>query len=346
MPLMNGRRADTGGKRLTVALIGTVSVGGVLWVTLTPSTEQSSTLTVAGNPQSSVTESDRIDARERLVNVLPASLAGTSAPRLPIDGRGHLAHTASVRDFFDYFLTTQNEVSAATLDALVRRQIAAQLDGTAAAGEALSAWQRYTEYRAALDRLPQTVAAAGEKADLDALQRYVDQRDALAVSLLGEWQEPFFGTESQQQRADLERLRIVSDSSLNSEQKATRLAALDAALPPETRAAHERVRQQQMALESIDQAQKQGGSLDTMRAQITQTLGPEAAERVVQMQQADNAWQARYTDYSNERAQIDQQDLPPQQREAQIAQLRQQFFTNTSDAMRAASLDRDSGSAN
>ena len=160
---------------------------------------------------------------------------------------------------------------------------------------------------------------------------------------MGEWNEPFFGAESQQQHTDLARLRIASDSSLSDAQKAARLAALDAALPPETRAAHERARQQQAALDAIGQAQKQGGSLDTMRAQITQTLGPEAAQRVVQMQQADDAWQARYADYASQRAQIDKQDLPPQQRDAQIAQLRQQFFTNPSDAMRAASLDRGSG---
>jgi lipase chaperone LimK len=40
------------------------------------------------------------------------------------------------------------------------------------------------------------------------------------------------------------------------------------------------------------------------------------------------------------------QGLPPQQRDAQIAQLRQRLFTNPGDAMRAASFDRGSGSAN
>jgi lipase chaperone LimK len=232
---------------------------------------------------------------------------------------------------------------------LVHRQIAAQLDGTPAADEAVSVWQRYNAYRAALDQLPQispTQSQSGAKLDLDALQLSLDQRDALGVRLMGEWNAPFFGADSQQQHTDLARLRIASDSALSDAQKAARLAALDAALPPETRAAHERARQQQAALDAIGQAQKQGGSLDTMRAQITQTLGPEAAQRVVQMRQADDAWQARYADYASQRTQIEQQDLPPQQRDAQIAQLRQQFFTNPSDAMRAASLDRGSGLAN
>lgn len=288
-----------------------------------------------------------------MAGALPASLDGSSPPRLPTDGHGHLARTRAVRDFFDYFLTTQNEISAAALDALVHRQIAAQLEGTPAADEALSVWQRYNAYLKALAQLPESAPAqsqiqnqSGAKLNFDALQLSLDQRDALGARLMGEWNEPFFRAESQQQHTDLARLRIASDSALNDAQKAARLAALDAALPPETRAAHERARQQQAALDAIAQAQKQGGSLDAMRAQITQTLGPEAAERVVQMQQADDAWKSRYADYANQRAQIDRQDLPPQQRDAQIAQLRQQFFSNPADAMRAASLDRGSGSAN
>jgi lipase chaperone LimK len=341
---------------LAFIAVGAVSAGAALWLSRTPLTHDAaapSAGNAAGSPQPVLASSKDPTAAVSMASALPASLDGSSPPRLPTDGHGHLARTRAVRDFFDYFLTTQNEISAATLDALVHRQIAAQLDGTPAADEALSVWQRYNAYLKALAQLPESAPAqsqslnqSGAKLNFDALQLSLDQRDALGARLMGEWNEPFFGAESQQQHTDLARLRIASNSALSDAQKTARLAALDAALPAETRAAHERARQQQAALDAIAQAQKQGGSLDAMRAQITQTLGPEAAERVVQMQQADDAWQSRYADYANQRAQIDRQDLPPQQRDAQIAQLRQQFFSNPGDAMRAASLDRGSGSAN
>ncbi|NPT45549.1 lipase chaperone [Paraburkholderia sp. 1N] len=350
------QRGSARSQWLIFVAVGAVSAGAALWLNHPLPAHDASVLHVvnaASSAQPALALNKDMAAGASMAGALPASLDGSTPPHLPTDGHGHLARTRAVRDFFDYFLTTQNEISSATLDALVRRQIAAQLDGTPAADEAVNVWQRYNAYLTALDQLPQTSSTqsqspsqSGAKLDLDALQLSLDQRDALGTRLMGEWNEPFFGAESQQQHTDLARLRIASDSSLSAAQKAARLAALDAALPPETRAAHERARQQQAALDAIGQAQKQGGSLDTLRAQITQTLGPEAAQRVVQMQQADDAWQARYADYSNQRAQIDKQDLPPQQRDAQISQLRQQFFTNPSDAMRAASLDRDSGSAN
>lgn len=334
--------------------VGAISAGAALWVNRAPTAQHESVARV-GQAASAAQTAPALgqDPNASAAGALPASLDGSSPPRLPTDGRGHLARTRAVRDFFDYFLTTQNEIPAATLDALVRRQIAAQLDGTPAADEALNVWQRYNAYLSAVGKLPQTSPSpspskTGAKPNLDALQLELDQRDAVGTRLMGEWNAPFFGAESQQQHTDLERLRIASDASLSDAQKAARLAALDAALPPEVRAAHERIRQQQAALDTLSQAQAQaqkpGGSLDAMRAQITQTLGPEAADRAVKMQQADNAWQARYADYANQRAQIDNQNLPAQQRDAQVTQLRQQFFTNPSDAMRAASLDRGSGS--
>ncbi|OAJ52602.1 lipase chaperone [Paraburkholderia ginsengiterrae] len=328
--------------------VGAISAGGAWWLNLAPSSHEASTvraLDAARQAQAASASASAVSVAAR--DILPASLDGSTPPRLPTDGRGHLARTRAVRDFFDYFLTTQDEVSPATLDAWVRRQIAAQLDGTPAAAEALDVWQRYNAYRTALGQLPQAASAltqSGAKMDVDALQLALDQRDALGVRLMGEWNTPFFGAQSQQQHTDLARLRIASDPTLSDAQKTARLAALDATLPAQTRAALERTHEQQAALDAIGAAQQQarqpGGSLDTLRAQITQTLGPEAAQRAVQMQQADDAWQARYADYARQRDQIGQQDLPPQQRDAQIAQLRQQFFTNPGEAMRAASLDR------
>jgi lipase chaperone LimK len=348
------QRGSARSQWLAFVAVGALSAGGAWWLNRVPLTHDASTVRAA-NASRTLRATAASDSAVYVAanGALPASLDGSTPPRLPTDGRGHLARTRAVRDFFDYFLTAQDEVSSATLDALVRRQIAAQLDGTPAADEALDVWQRYNAYRHALGQWPQSSptpapapaqSTSAAKIDLDALQLALDQRDALGVRLMGEWNTPFFGGESQQQHTDLARLRIASDPTLSDAQKAARLAALDAAQPTETRTALERTREQQSALDAISQAQQQarqpGGSLDTMRAQITQTLGPEAAERAVQMQQADDAWQARYADYARQRDEIDRQDVPPQQRDAQIAQLRQQFFSNPGDAMRAASLDR------
>ncbi|MBN3786944.1 lipase secretion chaperone [Burkholderia sp. Ac-20353] len=275
---------------------------------------------------------------------LPASLAGSSAPRLPLDPAGHLAKVRAVRDFFDYCLTAQSDLSAAALDALVEREIAAQLDGTVAQAEALDVWHRYRAYLAALAKLPDA-GGVPNKFDVSALQLALDQRASIAYRTLGDWSEPFFGAEQWRQRYDLARLKITQDRTLTDAQKAERLAALDQQLPADERTAQQRIARQQAAIAQIAQLQQAGATPDAMRAQLTQSLGPQVAERVARLQQDDVAWQSRYADYAAQRAQIDAAGLSPQDRDAQVAALRQRIFTKPGEALRAASLDRGAAAA-
>ncbi|KVE72493.1 lipase secretion chaperone [Burkholderia vietnamiensis] len=269
---------------------------------------------------------------------LPAPLVGSSAPRLPLDAGGHLAKVRAVRDFFDYCLTARSELTAAALDALVAREIAAQLDATPAQPEALDVWRRYRAYLDALEKLPD--GGAVDKIDPEALQRALDQRASIAHRTLGDWSQPFFGAEQSQQRYDLARLRIVHDRTLTDAQKAERLAALDQQMPADERAARAPAERQRAALDQIAQLQKSGATPDAVRAQLTQSLGADVAARVVQMQQDDASWQSRYADYAAQRAQIDAAGLSQQDRDAQIAALRQRIFTKPGEAVRAAAFDR------
>lgn len=277
--------------------------------------------------------------------VTPPSLAGTDIPALPVDAGGHLAHTRQVREFFDYYLTAQHETAPSTLDLMVKDSIATQLGHKPAAVEAVNLWQRYRAYLAAIAQLPAPPGQPGKGPDIEAITQSLNQRMRLADHYLGQggWSDVFFGDPLKLQRNDLERLRIHADTSLTAPEKVERLAQLDAQLPPDERVLRKRSQQQDAAITRVMALQAQGASVDDIRHQVAQTMGPEAADRAVQMEQTRQAWQARYAQYAEQRAQIDQQSLPSAQHDALIAQLRQRFFTSTSELTRAAAFDRAAG---
>ncbi|WDD92756.1 lipase secretion chaperone [Burkholderia sp. FERM BP-3421] len=335
---MPGDRRGTARRGALYGVAGLVAAGAVWYFAAAPrapaqvATPASDVVAAASAPPAAAVGASGAGA-------LPASLAGSSAPRLPLDAQGHLAKSRAVRDFFDYCLAAQSDLTAAELDALVKREIAAQLDGSPAQQEALDVWQRYGRYLAELARLPDG-GGVPDKLDTGAMRLALDARASLASRTLGDWSEPFFGAEQQQQRHDLARLKIAQDPNLTPAQKTARLAALDQELSPAQRAEQARIKQQQDAIGQIARLQQSGASPDELRAQLAQTLGPAAAERVAQMQRDDDAWQAKYRDYAAARAQLDAQGLSPQDRDAQLAQLRQRYFTEPGEALRAASLDR------
>jgi len=275
----------------------------------------------------------------------PASLAGTDIPALPVDAGGHLAHTRQVREFFDYYLTAQHETAPSTLDLMIKNSIATQLGRKPAAAEAVDLWQRYRAYLAAVAQLPGPPGQPGKGPDIEAIAQSLDQRMQLADRYLGQggWSDVFFGDQLKRQRNDVERLRINADTSLTASEKAARLAQLDTQLPPDERALRERSQQQDAAIARVMALQAQGASVDEIRNQVAQTMGAEAADRAVQMEQTRQDWQARYAQYAEQRAQIDQQVLPSAQHDVLIAQLRQRFFSSTSELTRAAAFDRAAG---
>jgi lipase chaperone LimK len=271
----------------------------------------------------------------------PSALAGTTAPQLPLDSQGNLRRVSEVRDFFDYFLTARSQLSDTALYAQVTATIHAQLAGKPAESETVQLWEHYRAYLEALDALPandKTEAPAAATLDFDSIAKSIDQRERLASSKLGEWANVFFADEFSEQRYSLARARIMADTSLSAAQKASQLEALDQTLPPAKREALAREHRADAARHNVQQALQQGSSPETVHAAAEQ-FGPEAAERAARFAQDERDWRERYTQYATQRAQIDAQNLAPEDRERQVTQLRQQFFSNPAEARRAAAFD-------
>jgi len=262
-------------------------------------------------------------------SIAQSSLRGTEVDGgLSFDAGGRAVPDAGMRRLFDYYLSLIGERDPAQIRQLLEEHLL-QRYGAARAADALAYFDRYVAY---LRRLAD--------ARIDALPRLQDRLDrtvALRREALGEaMATAFFADDEARARLTLERMAIAADASLDRDEKARRLAALDAAAGYAQRqeadtAALAAVQDDELARAHADAGQ---------RAQAREALwGKEAAERLAQLDAERSRWDARVADYVQARDRIRADPrLSDAARAQALAALRAQRF-DAAEQRRIVSLE-------
>ncbi|KGF79624.1 hypothetical protein IA69_23505 [Massilia sp. JS1662] len=285
------------------AIVFALGVAGTLWLAV-----------LAGRPAPAV----------QAVTVPPAatpfapSLQGTRP-----DGAVHVASDDSIVadaqliELFDYYLSTVGEKSPAA----VRAEIERELDRTlrpAAAAAAKRVLTRYIAYRQALaglqnDRRLAGPDAAALKRRLNALRslraQYFSQREIAAI----------FGREDAANADALARMEIRDDRNLSAQQKQARLAALDAGLPADVRAAREATLKIVRVQEEAERLRAGGAGEEDVFRLRAEAFGADAAQRLADVDREEAAWKRRIDAYLAERRALHD--------EASVAALRNRMFS-------------------
>ena len=240
-------------------------------------------------------------ARGSKLEAAPASWRGTVPDgELRADANGDLVVSEGVRWRFDYFLSALGEEDLNVL----RARVAAHLDEVLPPRAARQAWalfEQYVGYRAALRGLEEP---GREPA---ALRRSLEERQALRAQWFDATaREAFFGFRDRYDRFALARRDILDDESLNAEQKAARLAELEASLP------------------------------EDLRAMVTASRQP---VRLAALDRRRQECDRRYQAYREQRAAILDSGLAPADRDAQVEALRERLFEER-ERRRVEALDR------
>jgi lipase chaperone LimK len=273
-----------------------------------------------------------IDPRSRQP---PDSLQDTAIDgALAVDGDGRLLVTPEVRRFFDYFFVATGEEDDDRIRARIEAEIRARLHGPAR-DAALALLDRYLDYRERGRALAATATLGAEPtARVEALRRLrresFGEQDAAAL----------FADEEAALAVAAEQRRIAADPGLSDDERAARLAALEAQLPQAVREARAavtaplRLARDEAALREI------GGSAEEIRALREQVVGRAAADRLAALDQRRAEWQARVDTYRQERAAIDADpSLAAEQRETALEALRASHFRDP-ELPRIRALDR------
>ncbi|WP_371765215.1 lipase secretion chaperone [Massilia sp.] len=253
----------------------------------------------------------------------PAKAFAPSLQGTRPDGAVHVAPDDSIVadaqlvELFDYYLSTVGEKSPAA----VRAEIERELDRTlrpAAAAAAKRVLTRYIAYRQALaglgaDRRLAGQDAAALKRRLDALRglraQYFSQREIAAI----------FGREDAANAEALARMEIRDDRTLDAQQKRTRLAALDAGLPADVRAAREAPLKIVRVQEEAERLRAGGAGEEDVFRLRAEAFGVDAAQRLADVDRDEAAWKRRIDAYLVQRRGLND--------EAAVAALRNRMFS-------------------
>lgn len=233
---------------------------------------------------------------------------------------------AQLIELFDYYLSTVGEKSPAA----VRAEIERELDRTlrpAAAAAAKRVLARYIAYRQALaglsaDRRLAGPDAAALKRRLNAMRglraQYFSQREIAAI----------FGREDAANADALARMEIREDGTLSPQQKQARLAALDAGLPADVRAAREAPLKIVRVQEEAERLRAGGAGEEDVFRLRAEAFGADAAQRLADVDRDETAWKRRIEAYLAERRGL--------RDEAEIVALRSRMFSEDEQRRLAA----------
>lgn len=232
---------------------------------------------------------------------LAPSLAGTEPDgALVLDEFGAFVPSPDALDFFDYYLAAFGEQPFEQIVANIEREIRARADPPDAALELL---ERYLAYRDEVRALVET-----EGIDALPLERRLQRLREIRRGVFGpELAATLFEEEEARARAAIEWREIALDPELGPEERAERLAALEAALPEAERELRARVSVASRLLEQEGELREDGASeaeIDSMREQ---EFGAEAAARLAALDRARAEWRARVAHYRAERERLSAQ---------------------------------------
>lgn len=269
--------------------------------------------------------------------VMPSSLAGTSHGVRLLSRADQLVVTASLRDLFDYYLSTLGEVPLEQVQQLIQAELRRQLQGQAL-NDARQILMNYLSYKRALHAFEQEYQADPDRTRQQQLAFMQERQQALIAlqnRLLGaQVADVFFAFDRTLDDNTLAKARILN-SELSEAGKQQALVNLQAELPVEMQL-QQRRDQQQTQLLQIDQTTVSDNEKFQQRADV---VGEAAAQRLAHLDQQRTQWQQRLDTFRLAVEQLQQSNLAAEDYQAAYQSLLEQHFA-AHEQLRAQALLR------
>lgn len=263
------------------------------------------------------------------------SLEGTRPDGdLKVADGDQLVVDAELGRMFDYYLSALGEKSLEAIRAEAERELDRKL-GKKAAQEAKRLLGRYLDYKRALVDVEKNQQAGGStaavlKARLQAMQKVRAQFFSAKEA------EGLFGFNDMLDQDAIARLEVTENTQLTPEQKQQKMAAIDAAMPPQLREEKEAPLRIARVEDDVKKMRAQGASEQDIYQFRAKAFSPEAAARLAEVDQEEAQWKGRIAAYQAQRQQILAGTQSDAEKMAALTQLREAQFNEQERSRLAA----------
>lgn len=258
--------------------------------------------------------------------------------QMQMDGSNRLIVNEQTRNCFEYFITQYGEKSIEQIQQDFRRYIA-QNHQEPALSQILDLWERYMQYRQALGNLTPPSGISDE--DPAYYRNIYQSTQNLRQQFFSNHEiEGLFGTEDTYHEYTLDRMTVLADKKLSEAQKAEKLKTLFEQLPEDWQENLEQLNKLEDLRKLTADIKARGGSAEEIRQMRINLVGPEATQRLENLDGERAQWKSSVNTYLSERDQILKSGLNDNAKAQAIQALRNQHFSAPEDQLRLNTFEQ------
>ena len=258
--------------------------------------------------------------------------------QMQLDSSNRLIVNEQTRNCFEYFITQYGEKTIEQIQQDFKTYIS-QNHKEPALSQILDLWDRYMQYRQSLGEI---TPPAGLDQEDPAYYRsiYTSTQNLRKRFFSNNEIEGLFGTEDTYHEYTLDRMAVLADKNLSEAEKAQKLKELFQQLPEDWQENLEQLNKLEDLRKLTADIKARGGSAAEIRQMRLNLVGPEATQRLEQLDGQRSQWKSRVEEYLNARDQIMQSGMNDQAKQQAVKQLRGQHFQNPQEQLRLETFEQ------
>lgn len=256
--------------------------------------------------------------------------------QIRLDNANHLIVNEQTKDCFEFFMTQYGEKTIDQIKtdfvtyskASYKEPLLSQLTDL---------WSRYIQYRGQMGDMQ---APNVSKDDPKYYRTILTNMKNLRKKFFSNYEiEGLFGQEDTYNDYTLDRMDVMDDKNLSAEEKAKKLKELFNNLPEDWKENLQQLSQLEDLRKLTAEIKARGGSAEELRQMRTNLVGPEATQRLENLDVQRNDWKQRVDQYLSDRDGIMKSSMSDSAKQSAVEQLRTQQFNSPQDKLRVQTFE-------